>query len=269
MAWVAIAAAVLATWAPRPSVARLGTLAEHGRLTSLATHRRHTVRHLPWPRIVAMATVAAAAVVWAAGGVALGAAVVAAGWTAAQLARDLARRRAAAEAGRQLTNAVRVLVGELETGSRPAAALVAAAEVAPRYAPTLHAAAVLASGSGEAATALARDPDTRILGVAWQLGADSGAALAGVLGRVAADLAAAQDQRRAVAVVLAGPRSSAIVLAGLPLLGLGLGTLLGARPWVFLLGSDAGQVVTSVGVLLDLAGLLWMRAILRRAEQSC
>jgi tight adherence protein B len=108
-----------------------------------------------------------------------------------------------------------------------------------------------------------------VLGIAWQLGADAGIALAAVLGRVANDLVAAHEQRRAVAVALAGPRSSAAVLAGLPVLGLVLGCVLGARPEVFLLGSDTGHVVACAGVLLDLAGLAWMRAILRRAERSC
>ena len=268
LTWVALAAAIVAVGVPRVGEERLGALAERGRLMAPATHRRPAARQVPWPTLVAAATLLATAVVCASGGMALGVAVAAAGWTPARLARDLARRRAAADAGRQLASALRVLVGELETGTRPAAALVAAADEAPHYAATLHAAAVLASGSGDAATALCRNADTRVLGVAWQLGADSGAALAGVLGRVAADLAAAQEQRRAVAVALAGPRSSGLVLAGLPLLGFGLGTLLGARPWAFLLGSDAGHIVTAAGVLLDLAGLLWMRAILRRAEQA-
>lgn len=267
--WLALAGAALASSAPVPDGARLGVLAERGRLTSHVTHRRSMARRVTRWRAAGAAIAGASVVVCLTNGVALGTAVAAAGWTAARLARDLARRRAAAEAQRQLATAVRVLVGELETGGRPAAALMAAADAAPRYAATFQAAAVGASGAGDAADAFCRDPDTRALGLAWRLGADTGAALAGVLGRVADDLAAAQDQRRIVAVVLAGPRASAAVLGGLPLLGVVLGALLGARPWVFLAGSAAGHLVAAAGVLLDVAGLLWMRAILRRAEQPC
>lgn len=264
--WLALAAAIGCAWVPESGDARLGALAAHGRLASLATHRR-AARRIHWSRVIGIATAAAAAGVVLTAGLVLGIAVAAAGWTAARLARELAHRRAATDAQDQLVRAVRVLVGELEAGSRPAAALLAAADTAPRYAATLHAAAVGAAGSGDAAGVLCHEPDTRMLGLAWRLGADSGAALAGVLARVAAELAAVHEQRRTVTVALAGPRSSAAVLACLPLLGIGLGALLGARPWAFLLGSDAGHLVAGIGVLLDLAGLMWMRAILRRAER--
>jgi tight adherence protein B len=80
-------------------------------------------------------------------------------------------------------------------------------------------------------------------------------------------LADAEEQRRTVGVALAGPRSSAALLTGLPLVGIGLGAAMGARPWEFLLGSPAGRIVCCVGVVLDTAGVLWMRRILRRAER--
>ncbi len=89
-----------------------------------------------------------------------------------------------------------------------------------------------------------------------------------MLARVAADLAAADMQRRTVAVALAGPRSSALLLSGLPLLGIALGAAMGARPVPFLLGDPLGRVLCCVGVLLDAAGLLWMRRILRVAARS-
>jgi tight adherence protein B len=114
---------------------------------------------------------------------------------------------------------------------------------------------------------LAADPDTRPVGIAWQLGEDTGAALAGVLGRVAADLGAADEQGRTVAVALAGPRASAALLTGLPLVGIAMGTAMGARPIAFLTTTQAGRLVCCVGVLLDVAGVLWMGRILRRAEQ--
>jgi Flp pilus assembly protein TadB len=42
---------------------------------------------------------------------------------------------------------------------------------------------------------------------------------------------------------------------------------MGAHPGGFLLGAGAGRAVCCAGVLLDVAGVLWMRAILRRAER--
>jgi Flp pilus assembly protein TadB len=42
---------------------------------------------------------------------------------------------------------------------------------------------------------------------------------------------------------------------------------MGARPWDFLIGAPAGRAVCCVGVVLDVAGVAWMRHILRRAER--
>ena len=111
---------------------------------------------------------------------------------------------------------------------------------------------------------LVADPHTRALGLAWRLGHDTGAALGAVLARVADDLAAAAEQRRAVAVALAGPRASAAVLTGLPLLG-----LLWARRW----GRARGPSCSSRPAVACCAAwscstspaCCWMRRILRVA----
>jgi tight adherence protein B len=87
-----------------------------------------------------------------------------------------------------------------------------------------------------------------------------------VLTHLAHDLAAVAEQRRAVAVALSGPRSSAAVLTGLPVLGIALGAAMGARPLPFLFGAGPGRAVCAAGVVLDAAGVLWMRRIVRRAQ---
>ena len=63
---------------------------------------------------------------------------------------------------------------------------------------------------------------------------------------------------------LAGARASAAVLAGLPLLGIGLGELMGARPVRLLFHGGLGGVLLLIGVGLVCAGLLWTEAIVRR-----
>jgi tight adherence protein B len=161
-----------------------------------------------------------------------------------------------------------VLIGELEAGSRPAAALGAARDAAPLHAAAFGAAAAASSGSADAGAALLGYPDTRSIGLAWQLGADTGMALAAVLDRVAADLHAEREHRRIVEAVLAGPRASALMLAGLPLVGIALGAAMGARPLTVLTASLGGQLLCLVGVLLDVTGLLWMRRLLARAERT-
>lgn len=92
-----------------------------------------------------------------------------------------------------------------------------------------------------------------------------GAAPAAVLVRVAEALEA--DERAAVArrAALAGPHATARLLLWLPVLGLALGTALGARPWAVLLDGGTGTALGGAGVLLALAGRRWSRHLVAAA----
>lgn len=74
---------------------------------------------------------------------------------------------------------------------------------------------------------------------------------------------ARSDSARAdeLAAALAGPRSSGRLVAGLPLLGVALGALLGAAPLEVLVTPPLGTGCLAAGVLLDLVGLRWLRRI--------
>ncbi len=267
LGWLALGAAVLLVTGPAAVPDRAGRLAAGRRLAAAAGADARgapaSLRRAAGPAAVGTVLVVASLL-----GPALGLAAAAVALCTWGLARDAVRRRAAAARDADLLAAVRVLVGELEAGTRPGAALGAAAEVGAAHRQALQAAAVEAAAGGDAGASLAADPATRALGLAWQLGSDTGTALAGVLARVAADLAAAQEQRRAVGVALSGPRASAAVLTGLPALGLAMGTAMGARPAAFLLESPAGRLVACAGVLLDVGGVWWMRGILRSAAAA-
>ena len=179
------------------------------------------------------------------------------------------RRRAGAQRrDRAFAHSVRLLAADLDAGARPAEALGAAAAADPVACAPLRQAATAAAAGGDAAVALlaAAEPSCRALGAAWRLGEVTGAGTANVVGRVADDLASREQQRRAVAVATAGPRSSALVLAALPAVGLLLGGAMGARPLDFLLGQPVGQVLCSLGALLDAGGVLWVERLVRRAE---
>jgi tight adherence protein B len=56
---------------------------------------------------------------------------------------------------------------------------------------------------------------------------------------------------------MTGARTTAAVLAGLPLLGVGLGQLIGADPVTFLLSGGVGGWLLVIGVALACGGLLW------------
>lgn len=274
--WLSLAAAVLLAAAPSASVTRLERLESSERLggrgrpaTAHARERASRwIGRFAGGAFAALALVVAGAVAVVRGPL-LGLAVAAALACGGVFARDVRRRRAQAAGRAERLAAVRLLVAELAAGARPAAALAAAGELGwGRVSATLAVAAEVSATGGDAGGVLVADPDPglRAVGLAWRLAETTGVPLADVLGRVAADLAGAEDQVRAVAVALAGPRSSAVLLTLLPLIGMGMGTAMGARPLEFLGGPPAGQLICCLGVVLDAAGLAWMRRILRSAE---
>ncbi|WP_324650381.1 hypothetical protein [Georgenia sp. H159] len=93
-----------------------------------------------------------------------------------------------------------------------------------------------------------------------------GAPLAEVLDRCAATVTEAEAARDARRVALAGPRSTARILAGLPLLGLLLGAGLGADPLDAATDGGWGSVSVGLGLVLLAVGWRWTRALVAAAE---
>nr|WP_318656266.1 type II secretion system F family protein [Streptomyces resistomycificus] len=137
-------------------------------------------------------------------------------------------------------------------------------------------AAVLAAArfGGDVPAALAvaaRQPGAEgLLGLAacWRVAVDQGAGLAAGLERLEAALRAERDQRADLRAQLAGARSTAVMLAGLPALGLALGTALGADPLHVLLHTGAGLGCLLVGGLLEGVGMWWAMRIVLGAEAA-
>lgn len=103
------------------------------------------------------------------------------------------------------------------------------------------------------------------LAACWHA-AEGGAGLARAIGRLAVALRAAEAQRREVAAELAAVRTSARLLAALPLIGVILGSAMGAAPLDVLLHTTAGEVCLTLGTACVLGGLAWMNQIVRAAE---
>lgn len=267
-AWVALAALFAVLALPGREVARVDGLVHAGRVASRSPSAPAR-RPPPWvvPACAGAAAVGAVGAVALRAGAVLAVAATAVLATVALILRDVRAHRSALRVDAQVLTSVRVLVGELAAGSPPPAALDAAAHAAPLVAGG-YAAAARAAARGDPAGArltASGHPAIRAVGHAWAVAETQGSGLAGVLGRVVGDLEAAAAQRRATAVALAGPRSSAALLAGLPLLGIALGTAMGAHPLAFLLATAVGRAVCCAGVLLDVAGVVWVRHLLRRA----
>ncbi|MDF3290732.1 type II secretion system F family protein [Streptomyces silvisoli] len=102
----------------------------------------------------------------------------------------------------------------------------------------------------------------------WEVSVNGGAGLADGLDRVAAVLRAERDQREDLRAQLAGPRSTAAMLALLPAFGVVLGATLGADPLRVLLRTPAGLGCLLVGGALEWAGLAWTARIVSAAQEA-
>jgi tight adherence protein B len=183
--------------------------------------------------------------------------------------RDIRR---AIDEGRTLETALDVLVGELRAGSHPVRAFrVAADETDGPVAASLRGVAARArlgadvlAGLRTAARSSVLPAHWHRLAACWQLAGDHGLAIATLMRAAQRDIGERQRFSARVAAGMAGARATAVILAGLPVLGVLLGQLIGARPLSFLLSGHAGGWLLVVGSMLACVGLVWSDRITDR-----
>ena len=100
-----------------------------------------------------------------------------------------------------------------------------------------------------------------MLAAAWDVARRSGAGLAETVTRIAAAVRADQGRSRQIDAALAGARSTAQLFAVLPILGIALGSGLGADPVAVLTTSPAGAWALCLGTVLAVAGLVWVERL--------
>jgi tight adherence protein B len=185
--------------------------------------------------------------------------------------RSSRRRRAALTAA-----AVAVPSGlalELRAGRDLSSALAAVAqeqEGAPELSARLRQAAGVAQAGGDVGAALlggrsAVDEPVnaalRVTAACCGSAAAAGLPIADLLDSAAGAARAGASLRGMARAELAGAKSTTTVLAVLPLAGIAMGQLLGARPLAVLVGTGWGAGCLLAAAALTSAGLLWMRAI--------
>lgn len=224
--------------------------------------RRRRVHSRRWRVAGALLAALGAAVVVPAGVVA--AAAVVGGTVALRARRAGTRHRRTAEAA-ALQAALDVLAGELRAGAHPVVAFeTAASEVPAEVAVALRAVAARArlgvdvsAGLRSAAAASTVPMYWNRLAVCWAMAHRHGLAIALLMRTAHRDLVERARFESRVAAGMAGARATAGVLAVLPVVGIGLGQLVGADPVRFLLSDGLGGWLLAVGATLSCAGLLW------------
>lgn len=200
---------------------------------------------LPWPAVVAAVAAAATGVLrW----------------------RRRSRRAADLAAGWALTAGLDIVVAELRIGASPVAAFSAAAadSAVPVVARGLGSVAARASLGADVSAGLLEAGGSALLArswerlaVCWRLAGRHGLPVAALMRAAQRDIGERRQFAGRVSAALAGTRATAVILAGLPLLGLGLGQSMGAEPLRVLTHSPAGATLLLIGVSLGCLGLLW------------
>jgi tight adherence protein B len=182
-------------------------------------------------------------------------------------------RRARERRGDAVIALCGALAGEVRAGRQPGEALLPAARDSGGFGDAQAAVLAAARFGGDVPNALAaaaRQPGAeglRGLAACWRVAVDQGAGLAAGLDRLEAALRAERDQRADLRAQLAGARATAVMLAGLPAVGLGLGAALGADPLHILLHTSSGLGCLAAGGVLEGLGLWWALRIVRGAEE--
>ncbi|SDN33409.1 type II secretion system F family protein [Allokutzneria albata] len=232
--------------------------------------RSKWTRHGPNAAILVVAAGACGCLLAGVGG---GLALAALFWTGARHLRrrrfDL-RRRAAA---RDLAAALELIVGELRSGAHPASAVEnVAVDSDPETEKVLRSIACTARLGGDVRAAIdrfaeadrLRGPVLRQFGEAWSTAENHGVPLAELVEALHRDLSQRVRFESQVDSRMAGPRSTAAVLAGLPIVGLLLGEAMGAAPFAVLVGTGFGQGLLIAGSVLMCAGVAWSTRLISR-----
>lgn len=235
--------------------------------------RRHLAQPKSRPRITRAAAPVVAVPLLAAAAVAAPAVAVAGVLVSAVSVRrwGRSRRRAQRRAqGRAMASALQSLVGELSVGAHPVQAFgAAAADCDGAVAAALRGVAArarlgsdVATGLREAGSASEVPAYWSRVEVCWALAAQRGLPMSVLMRAAQRDIVERQRFTDRVDAGLAGARATAAILAGLPVLGILLGHLVGAHPLRFLIGGGGWVLVTGVALLC--AGVGWSDRIIDR-----
>ncbi len=169
------------------------------------------------------------------------------------------KRKAVSKQRDQTLGAISVLASELTAGHSPETSLI---NVGSQVWPLAYTAAGAGSDTTAAFTLDARArPELRSLAACWHVGLNSGAGLGASISQLYIALRAQQEVRAHLEAELAGPRATAVTLGFLPVIGIGLGYILGAEPVTWFFSGLLGLGTLMIGIALTLSGLWWTSRI--------
>ena len=219
----------------------------------------------PGPRLIPATAICAGACAVVFGRVSLVVAAAMAGATGIHILR--ARR--AARAARRRSSAAAAYLGAVSTNLQAGASLPDALSRAGEQVaePELRREAMRMSHQARTGSRLETHvPELERLGALWAISASRGVPLAKLVTGLRDEVDHANRHRDATRAALAGPQTTAAVLAALPVAGMLMGAAMGASPLALLTGGGIGGVLLVAGTALVCAGVLVSRRIIEGAS---
>ena len=184
-----------------------------------------------------------------------------------RLKHRLHRKRVRDALSQRLIDGLAALDAELKSGQPPNSALVRAADEPPLWPAALAAVRM----GGDVVQALRADaqrlPQLGHLAACWEVGAHSGSGMSAAVAQLLQSSRQNEELRATLEAELAGPRATAKILSGLPLIGLLLGIMLGADPVGWLSGTPIGWACLATGLSLTAIGAAWSQRMVHGVER--
>lgn len=197
---------------------------------------------------------------------------VLAGTTMVLLFNEAVHRRTRQRHRRDTADLLGRLVADMDAGAQPAHAVMHVHATDPPTDPALAAtvrSAATYARRGRSPAAVFADadvPELAQIGHMWQVADHHGIPLAGLLREERDRLTAALRHDSATSATLQGPQATSLILALLPVAGIGLGAAMGAHPLGVLFGGGLGGILLLVGTGLICAGLVMSQRIVAGAR---
>ena len=98
-----------------------------------------------------------------------------------------------------------------------------------------------------------------------ELSVSTGSSINKALTQMTEKLITRRNQEHLLATELASTKATVFILAGLPVMGAGMGLVLGTNSIAWLLNSTGGRICLLLGSTFEIVGWLWIRRLLNHA----
>lgn len=115
---------------------------------------------------------------------------------------------------------------------------------------------------------LPNDEIARALSSCWDISEEAGIGLADAVSQLAKGVQTKQQLKQELDSALTQSKLSVWVLAGLPLFGLVLASLIGENPIRWLITSKIGLTVLILGITMELLGIFWVNRITNKVKNQ-